>query len=257
MHANDKVYDPIPDGQRCEASVPVGLMASPFGRNRSGFTFVEVIIAIVLVTLMSISFIASMVYASSEARNSRDFLYAESVMTMVGEQVSASDWTRLGDQTIPTTSTLYERQFNAPITIQADTNSARIAPTITATVTFSGWGRVASATGTTINATLPTGQANWATNQWAGNYVTLVSGRGAGQVVRVVSNTGNAMVVTPALSGTAAGSMNPTPDSTTVFAVNDCKTARIRVDWFDNGTTRTMTRTVAVPRPATGSVVGT
>jgi hypothetical protein len=120
----------------------------------------------------------------------------------------------------------------------------------TVNIRFTGWGTVQSASNNGLTATLPTGQQNWVTNEWAGHYVTITEGTGRTQIMRITANTGNTLSVTRDLTGTSTTGWTLNPDSSSRFYINDGKTARIQVTWGNSQNFRTVDRTVFVRRPA-------
>jgi prepilin-type N-terminal cleavage/methylation domain-containing protein len=217
-------------------------------QHRSGFTLVEVVIAMVIVAVTSIGFVASVIFSSRQSATNTDHLYAIQLAAKYGAMVRASNFTRLGDTT--TSAGAYERQFLSPLTTHVDDQYPNSTTAFTVRVLFSGWGTVRSATPNTLTANLPAGQQPWGAGEWVGHYVVIAKGTGRTQVMRITANTGGTLTVTSDLTGATAGNWTQTPDTTSQFYINNGKTARIAVSWGDGANFRTVNRTVFVRRPS-------
>ncbi|MBX7245392.1 MAG: prepilin-type N-terminal cleavage/methylation domain-containing protein [Candidatus Sumerlaeaceae bacterium] len=214
--------------------------------NRA-FTFIEVMVSLMVTLVVALGFIASVIYSSKQADLSRDHLYGLQAMDAFQGQVQASNVVLLGEVST-TTPTVYEARFRNPMSITPDYTNPTINYTYTANFTFTGWGKVVSATANTLTCGIATNQSNWTTNEWVGHYVTIASGKGAGQIMRITANTGNVLTVSADLGGVSNTNWAINPDNTSTYYIDDGKTVRIRVTWGDASRYRTMNRTVLVPR---------
>ncbi len=215
---------------------------------RRGFTLIETVFAMVIVAVTSIGFMASVVYSARQSAANTDHLYAVHLAGKYAAMIRAGNFAQLGDTN--TSATEYESQFLTPVTVRPDPQFPTSTQQYTVTIRFTGWGRVQSATNNGLTATLPTGQQNWVTNEWAGHYVTITGGTGRTQIMRITANTGNTLTVTQDLTGASGTSWTLNPDSTSQFFINDGKTARVQVSWGNGQNFRTVERVVYVRRPA-------
>lgn len=110
------------------------------------------------------------------------------------------------------------------------------------------WARGVASSGTTttlVDATHGVNSAAWRTNQWAGYWVHIFSGTGAGQIRQIASNTGTTLtwstagtapdatsryMVTGFNAGTAtSGAASTLTDSTKAWAVNSYSNYAVRI----------------------------
>lgn len=122
-------------------------------------------------------------------------------------------------------SVVVEGMFNEQrgFTYPAANGASRIAvtarrPILSARInTFPILGETNTATAGAANSLTRTG-AGWTVNQWAGAYIAITGGTGAGQMARVVSNTATVLTCdNPFVQGSAAFPV--APDATSVYAI--------------------------------------
>lgn len=94
------------------------------------------------------------------------------------------------------------------------------------------YGLLTSATNS-VNAVLGDTTKAWATNQWAGRRVRIISGTGAGQEASITSNTANALTIT--------GVFTTAPDTTSNYVIYEvpAKGAATELMWAYNNTDTT------------------
>lgn len=84
---------------------------------------------------------------------------------------------------------------------------------------FKGYGRATAGTGNSLTDAT----AEWETDEWAGDVLYIVDGRGAGQFATITSNTGDTL--------TLAGNLAFSPDNSTRYMINNGKTVEITTRW--------------------------
>ena len=220
-------------------------------------TLIEVLISLLFLAVTIVAFFAGLLVSTRAGSTNREYLYATQLMNTVENGLRAGNFTSLGDAN--TSSTAYEYQFLHMPDVYGDPDPKNRVNTFAykTAITFTGWGTVATATGTTLQANFPTGLQQWATNEWAGHYVTIPSGKGAGQIMYIKSNTGNTLTLTADFAGAGSTAWTVIPNTTSTFLIDDAKTARIQITYTDgmwDSVAQTfrvlqMNRTVVVTRP--------
>jgi len=220
-------------------------------RRDQGLTLAEVMISLVIASVTTIAFMSSIIYLIAQSKQNKQQFEALQIASYYQSLTRAADFAKLGEPGLPTNS--FEAQFNfrenSPLLVRSDPQFTRQATTCRVYYQVTGWGRVSTASGTSINVTtFPSTQSAWTPDEWSGSYISFVAGRGVGQIMRISGNTANQLNLTADLSGATTAPFTVTPDSTTDYFINNGKTVRVIVSWGNGSSFRTITRTLLRPR---------
>lgn len=184
---------------------------STFQRSgRRAFTIVEVVIAMALLVILAFGTMASLMFASRASRINTNSIAAKNIAQGFFEQMAIADFGTLNSVSRPNIS----ENDDPPVFLDEDMDIR-----CSVEFVFNGWGVLTAATRTALTDT----RQNWAPNEWAGDYVFIVEGRGAGQYARVASNTANTLYLD--------GSLDVTPGTDSFYLMNNGITVEITTSW--------------------------
>jgi len=103
--------------------------------------------------------------------------------------------------------------------------------TFLVTRSFRGFGRVASATSTSVTGNFNQGQDPMINDEFVGQPIMITSGNGIGQIRTVTGNNATQLTVTPAWA--------VQPNTSSVFQIGGGKTMEVIVRWIDRKTDAT------------------
>lgn len=217
--------------------------------KRRGVTLVEVVIAMAVAAFVMLSFMTAIVFMLRQNAENRQHYEALQILEFHQGLIAAANPARLGATNLEEID--FEDQFNhrraAPLAVRAHPDEDHPGDEYFISFEFTGWGAVSDAEENTLEADLPDNHLDWPTNRWAGSYVTITQGRGAGQVMLIRSNTANTLTVTGDLTGATDVPWDREPDSTSRFAINNARTVDIEITWGDGTRHRRIQRTLALP----------
>jgi prepilin-type N-terminal cleavage/methylation domain-containing protein len=229
-----------------------------------GFTLIETVFAVLIAGIAALAFVAAAVYTNRQAQINRDHMYGLMIANRVAAQIMAADWERLGDPALATTGSLEQTLLAGTTNRDGDPFTPNVSPNFTITITYTGWGPVAAASGgasPSLRSGPTPGRRPWQPNEWQNQTVLIHEGAGRNTLMRVLSNTADTLRVTADLT-TAGLTGTPTgwvivPDTTSRYSINGGKFAEIVVTWVPpnsgiqtQGTEfRRIVRTVFIPRP--------
>lgn len=230
--------------------------------SKCGMTFIEVLISIVIVSIVSIAFYATAVFTMKQSISALERTYAMQASKSLATRLRSSKLTNLIKNPASMDNPSFERTnfSNLTGTINFDTQSSRQNP-ITYKIDLVGFGNFVTETGVTVNKyklLLPARSADWKENQFAGSMVTIIGGAGQNQIGRIVSHKASTaqgqnklvtdVVITSdvSLTGTNLTAVwKERPDDSSMFLINYGITANIKTTWDDGK--KTMEQTVYVP----------
>jgi len=216
-------------------------------RVHRAVTLVELLAAIGIIGFMTIAFAGALSYNVQSIEANRRVAEALQVAQFYEGRLFGSTYQALGDPDID--SGAWEAQF-------ADTQEYVVEEagqqprTYTISFRHTGWGAVGSATASTMTADFPENQEEWITNEWAGQYLVITRGRGAGQIMRILSNTADTLSLTRDLTGAQAEDWTVIPDSSSRYNINNSKTVEVTITWGGPRREEAFRRVVTIPRPA-------
>ncbi len=219
-------------------------------RNRRyGATLVEVVVAMAIASFVILGFMGAIVFMFHQNAENRTHYEALQVLEFHQGLLAAARPQRLGAPDLADGE--FEARFahrrEAPLTVRSHPEEGRPGEEFRISFEFTGWGRVQDAGGNTLQAEIPDNQNEWQPGRWVGSYVTITSGRGAGQIMRITSNTGDTLTVTGDLTGLSDVGWDRQPDSTSRFAINNSRTVDIEIEWGNGERHRRIQRTVYIP----------
>lgn len=215
-------------------------------RRRRGVTLVEIMIALAVVSTISLFFMSSIIFTIQQTRANRDHINALQIIDYHMGLLKVAQFAELGEP--PTSIPTWETQnFNfrdaTPKPVKGDPNDPD-STTYNISFEFSGWGVVQSATDTTVTVTIPSNHRAWTANQWVDNYVSVIPPVGRAQIARIVGNNSNTLTITTDLSGLVNDQeWERLPAAGDIVRINDGKTVTITVRWGDGQDHRTIQRT--------------
>lgn len=216
-------------------------------RNRA-LTLVEIMIALLLATFISLGFMGSVVFMLRQnAANKQHFMGVQTA-NYYQALLWAVDFDIIGDDD---GSNQFEASETSPLIVKSDDQYDQYAINYRVWFEHEGWGRVTSSTGTSITVDLPDNQDPWVVDQWKDNFVTIYDPAGDnGRIALIVGNNANTLTTTTDLSGAISDQAfsNP-PAADSVFFINNGKTVNITVQWGDGQDYKTIQRSLLRPCP--------
>ncbi len=211
-------------------------------RDKAAFSLVEVVIAMGILALLTLSIISSITFSSRATRLNSNRSTAKNIAQGILEDMMADNFWSVGGPneidstgvagayvTIPTPAPGATPPYANPTPVWID-QALGIATRVT--YKFSGFGVAESgstttlvdnyrvnAAGTQISGTAP----NWQPGEWVGSQIYIVAGTGSGQFSTITANTANTLTFSPALLIAC--------DSTSVYMINGGKTVTITTEW--------------------------
>jgi prepilin-type N-terminal cleavage/methylation domain-containing protein len=213
----------------------------PSYRQR-GFTLLEVVIALVLLLIVSLSYMTTSIFNARTSARAKVDVFALELVNRTLEDMRTSNFNNLGTSTAPESKFLTAQTNRMD---RSDPNSI----SFTVNCAFSGFGSVAAVSGTTLRATFPTGFPAWRTDQWKGHKVMIQSGTGVGQIMYITGNSADTLTICRNLDGSGGGGWYKTPAVNDTFNIDNGKTATVTVSWTERGVTRTEVRSAMIPMP--------
>jgi prepilin-type N-terminal cleavage/methylation domain-containing protein len=191
---------------------------------RSAFTLVEVMIAVAILAILTMTVISSMTFSSRATRINSNRLAAKNITQGFLERMMIDDFANVG----PPPDGFHQPPNGGYADIPEDADppvwlDEALGIPCRITFEFKGFGQ---ATGGSSN-TLVDAKANWNANEWRGDTLYIVLGRGAGQYARIIGNTADTMM----LQASTGGALIPGPDSSSIYMVNGGKTVEITTSW--------------------------
>lgn len=231
-----------------------------YQRNR-GFSFVEVVIALVLAAMVSLTLYGSSIYTLRQTAKNVEQIYGTQMASSAAAQVRAARYAKLTSAASSIGNGEFEKRFfNTPAAVKMDPLNAK-STTYTVTYSLSGYGRGATVLAATsgyptIDMTLPNGSAHWKANQYAGHFLVVTGGAGANQLMYIKSNEASRtvgsnrvvkVVLTQNLTGNTAVDWSVAPGASSVFAVDYGLYCNVVVTWGTGTGLQTVQETVYVP----------
>ncbi len=194
-------------------------------REQAGFTLVEVMIAVLIVAIVTTTVISSIMFTSRATRLNSNRSAAVNVAQGFIERLQADNFANVGPppdaRNQPPAGGYANIDFNSnpPVYLDEALNvRCRIV------FRFTGYGRATAGGSTSLtDATVAGTAAAWRSDEWKGDTLFIVSGRGAGQFAQISGNT--------ATNLTLASALNPAPDATSVYMINNGKTVEVTTTW--------------------------
>lgn len=185
-----------------------------------GLSLLEAMIAGAILAFVSVTTISGMIYSSRASRLNTNSIAAKNIAQGFFERMAIDRFNNVGPNAYPNIA------YNDPNPVYLD-ESMGIRCRVD--FAFKGFGLAESGSATSLRDD----DANWETDEWAGDTVYLVDGYGAGQFALIRSNTSNQLNFDSSI-------LFP-PDSTTKYMVNNGKTVEITTTWQYMGKTYTST----------------
>lgn len=186
--------------------------------KENGYTFVEIFIAIVLFSIVTLAFLPWFQQSGKLGKVVAQEITAKNIAQGLLEKMLSDNYENVTTTNYPEPGETYyiDQVLGIPANIS---------------ITIKGDGMVSYAT----DSTLTDETASWEENEWAGSTVLIIEGTGRGQRALITSNTTNTLSITTNLSGSGATPWNTTPDNTSHYLINGGKTVKITVSWEYQG----------------------
>lgn len=173
-----------------------------------------------LLVLISVSIITSLMFSYRITRVNTNAIAAKNIAQGFFEKMAIDTFPNVGPQHYPNIA--YDNE--TPVWLDEAMNmSCRVE------FAFKGFGTTEGGS----LCSLIDNDTNWETNEWAGDTVYLVEGKGIGNFAPIISNSVNTLH----LGDTLAVS----PDTTTKYMINNGKTVEITTTWEYCGKTYAQT----------------
>lgn len=192
-----------------------GLAMHAETRTRTrGLSLVEVVISAFILAFISISIISAIGYSSRATRINSNALAAKSIAQSYIEKMAVDSFTSVSAQNYPDISETDD-------TVWLDQG---LGIRCGVSFRFKGFGRIDDGcSANQVIARLEPWHASWKENEWAGDTLYLVEGKGMGQFATIQSNTADQL--------TLSKNLLIIPDSTTRYMINSGKTVEITTTW--------------------------
>lgn len=190
--------------------------------TESGFTLVETIIASLILIVIAVGVIGSFTFTAATSRVNSNAVAAKNIAQGYFEQMAIDTFADVNATNYPD---IDRNDLNDPAVWLDEAVGIRCSVDFD----FKGFG-VASSGG---SSSLTDSTANWDVNEWAGDTVYIADGAGAGQFVRIASNSDTTLNFESNLFfSTGAGS---------IYLINNGKTVEITTTWSYRGQEYTQT----------------
>jgi len=179
-------------------------------KPKYGFSLLEVIISITLLVLISVSIITSLMFSYRITRVNTNAIAAKNIAQGFFEKMAIDTFANVGPVHYATIA--YDNE--TPVWLDEAMNmSCRVE------FAFKGFG---TTEGGSLSSLIDN-DTNWETNEWAGDTVYLVEGKGIGHFAPIISNSINTLHLGDTLTAS--------PDTTTKYMINNGKTVEITTTW--------------------------
>lgn len=188
----------------------------PVRRARGAFSLVEVVVACFLLSLIALSVVGGLQYASTMARLNTNALVAKNIAQGYLEQMMIDDFDHVDADHYPniTVDTVPPVYIDQTLDIRC-----------AVTFTFKGFGTLVDSSVNTLVE--DEAKTRWVKDEWAGDTVFLVSGDGAGQSALIAGNNIKQLDL--------AAPLAYKPSKGTGYLINNGKTVEIATTWTYRG----------------------
>ena len=179
-------------------------------KPRYGFSLLEVIISMTLLVLISVSIITSLMFSYRITRVNTNAIASKNIAQGFFEKMAIDTFANVDPQYYPNIA--YDN--DPPVWLDEAMNmSCRVE------FAFKGFG---TTEGGSLSSLIDN-DTNWETNEWAGDTVYLVGGKGIGYFAPIISNSVNTIHL--------GDTLDVSPDTTTKYMINNGKTVEITTTW--------------------------
>lgn len=182
--------------------------------RRRGFSLVEVVVACFILSIIALSVIGGLQYASHTARLNTNAMVAKNIAQGYLERMMIDDFDRVDAAHYPD----IDENSQPPVYIDQKLNIR-----CKVSFAFSGFGTLTNAS---VN-NLTDNNIHWPPDAWNGDTVFLVSGDGAGQSAQINNNTVNTLHL--------VGTLAYKPSNGTGYLINNGKTVEVTTTWTYRG----------------------
>jgi len=186
------------------------MFCSRLAKSRYGLSLLEVIISITLLVLISVSIITSLMFSYRITRVNTNAIAAKNIAQGFFEKMAIDTFANVGPQHYPNID--YDNV--PPVWLDE-----AIGIPCRADFAFKGFG---TAEGGSLTSFIDN-DAGWETNEWAGDTLYLVVGKGLGHFAPIISNSASTLHIGDTLA--------VSPDTTTKYMINNGKTVEITTTW--------------------------
>ena len=192
----------------------------PRCKPETAFSLVEVLISVVVFSIMSFAMLSALIFSSRATRFNSNAIAAKNVAQGFFEIMAVDQFANVSPPP--------DKSHNPPNGGYADVNFDSDPPVwldealdirCQVAFAFKGFG-VAEGGSASV---LTDDDADWETNEWAGDTLYLVGGRGTGQYAMISANSSNQLLL--------AGGLAFAPDTSTKYMINGGKTIEITTTW--------------------------
>ena len=182
--------------------------------SRSGFTLVEVMFSMLILTLMAMGMLASLTFASHMTRLNTNTVVAKNIAQGYFEKMAIDEFKNIGPTDYPDIA--YDSDPPQYLDHAMGTR-CRV------NCVFKGFGTLTAASKTNLSDS----SMDWERNEWAGDTVFIVTGQAAGQFKQIASNSANTLALAEPLA------FAPYPGAK--FMINNGKTVEVTTTWEYRG----------------------
>lgn len=183
---------------------------SAYFRRTGGFSLLEIMIALPILALVSLAVVSAVIFSSRLSHIVCNKVAAKNIAQSYFERMAIDDFEDVTPENYPSVSVA----STTPIYLDHV-----VGIKCAVDIEITGYGTAESGSGNSLTDS----DASWETNEWTGNTLFLVSGKGSGQLAKITANTADTL--------TLEGTLDPAPDATTEYMINGGKTVRIKTLW--------------------------
>jgi len=182
--------------------------------KNKGFSLVEVIIAIPILAIAMLVIVYSLLNASLVSKVVSNKIAAKNIAQGIIEKMILHGY----DNVIP--ANYPDIEYDSPNPMYLDEVNQTKCRVI---IRITGYGNAIAGS----SSTLEDSGANWIINEWAGDTLFIIGGKGWGQITTISSNTEDTLVLdTPLVYAV---------DSTSQYLINGGKTIEVTTEWTYKG----------------------
>ena len=222
-----------------------------------GFSYIEVLVAVVIAAFVSLGLYASAIYTMRETARDIDHLYALQIANSAAAKVRAGNFSKMRGDVDDLTSDDFEYQFFQTHTITAD-SAGRPANTYTLKYQLKGFGKGIKKNPTWTVLDMPASSAEIQANELQGHLLVVTGGAGANEVRAITKNqksktkkgVQSVRVKQTKSLDKKSGDWNDDwngVDSSSVFTIDYGLYCEVTVSWDDGAGYKTIKEIVYVP----------
>jgi len=198
-------------------------------KSTKGFSLVEVMVAVSILGIVTTAVVSSITFTSQSNRLNSNREAAINVAQGMIERLQADTFTNVGppadSKNQPSNGGYAKIDYTSNPGVYLD---EALGIKCQVAFRFTGYGRATGGgTNSLTDSTVTGTTAQWKADEWKGDTLFIISGRGVGQFSQISGNSASSLTLKTAL--------NPAPDATSVYMINNGKTVEVTTTWQYRG----------------------